>query len=207
VPIQADAAPAGKVFDRWTGNTALIANVTAPSTTLTMANSAATVTATYKTATATLYALSVGSGSGDGSYASGTVVTIRADAAPAGKVFDRWTGNTALIANVTASSTTLTMASSAATVTATYKAVAGVVLDMTFAEWESGNRELRVRGTGPAGKTVAVTDQAGVKVGSCVVKSDGKWELRVTRSSRYVPSRVRATCNGMTDEMPVTRKY
>ncbi len=154
-----------------------------------------------------LFELAVGSGSGDGSYASGAVVNIRADAAPSGMVFDRWIGNTALIANVTASSTTLTMSSSAATVTATYKSSAGTVLDITSALWESGNQELRVKGKGPAGQTVVVTDQAGAKVGSCVVKNDRSWELHVTRSSRYLPSRVRATCSGMTDEMPVTRKY
>ncbi len=160
------------------------------------------------TVRAVYYALTVGSGSGDGSYAYGTVVSIQADPAPAGKVFDRWTGDTAYVANVTSASTTLTIPRSATTVTATYKTVSIQVFDMTFAEWQSGDQKLKVKGIGPSGKTVVVTNPAtGAKIGSCVVKSDGKWELLVKISSRLLPSRVRATCNNMTDEMPVTRKY
>ncbi|HYG74935.1 MAG TPA: DUF5060 domain-containing protein [Planctomycetota bacterium] len=67
----------------------------------------------------TIYALSVVSGSGSGSYTAGTVVSISANAAPAGKTFDRWTGAT--VANATSSSTTLTMPAASTTVTATYK--------------------------------------------------------------------------------------
>jgi hypothetical protein len=65
----------------------------------------------------------VNSGSGSGSYASGKVVTITANAAPSGQVFNTWVINAGspAIANVNAASTTLTMPSSAVTVTATYK--------------------------------------------------------------------------------------
>jgi len=206
VPIQADPAPAGTVFDRWTGDTALIASVTSASTTLTMQGSAATVTATYKTVTA-LYALAVGSGSGDGSYAPGTVVSIQADAAPAGMVFDRWTGDTALIANATTASTTLTMTNRAATVTATFKnAPGGQVLTVTAAEWRSRTRILSVLGKGPPRAKITLTDLAGRKIGTCIAKSDGNWKYRTLRSSRKVPGGVRAACKGMTAELNITRK-
>src|SRR5204863_146776 len=62
----------------------------------------------------------VNSGSGSGSYTNGQVVGITANAAPAGQVFDQWSGAT--VANPLATSTTLTMPGSNATVTATYKA-------------------------------------------------------------------------------------
>jgi len=117
VNISADTAPSGKTFDKWTGNTSGIANVNAASTTLTMPAAAQTITATY----VNVYVLTVNSGSGDGSYTQGTVVNISADAAPSGKTFDKWTGNTSGIANVNASSTTLTMPAAAQTITATYK--------------------------------------------------------------------------------------
>jgi VCBS repeat-containing protein len=152
------------------------------------------------------YALSVGNGSGDGSYTFGTVVTIQADAAPAGKVFDRWAGATAVIANVAAATTTLTMPRSAITVTATYQDAPAAIFDMTVAEWSSATRYLTVRGKGPAGKRVLLYDQNGLLLGRCTVLSTGTWEWRVRRLALQVPNRVRATCNGLTDEMPVTRK-
>lgn len=69
----------------------------------------------------TLYELTVVSGSGSGLYAAGKTVDISADAPPAGQTFDKWTGDTANLANVNDSSTTITMPSSSVTVTATYK--------------------------------------------------------------------------------------
>ena len=153
---------------------------------------------------AVLYALTVGSGSGDGSYAYGTVVALQADPPAAGMLFDRWTGDTASVANVTAASTTLTMQRRATAVTATYKAAASPAFDITLAEWSSRTRYLKVRGKAPPRKKVVVTDQSGRKVGAVTSKSDGSWY--VLRSVRQAPVLVRATCNGMTDEMPVTRK-
>ena len=74
----------------------------------------------------TTYALTVNSGSGDGEYAEGASVTITADAAPEGKVFDKWTTNNGgSFADVTATSTTFTMPAGDVTVTATYKDAPG----------------------------------------------------------------------------------
>jgi hypothetical protein len=118
VPIAADAAPSGKTFDKWTGDTAGVADVNAASTTITIPAANAAITATYKDI---LYALTVNGGSGSGSYAAGAVVPIVADAPPIGKVFKAWTGDTACVANVSAASTTVTMPAANAAVTATYK--------------------------------------------------------------------------------------
>jgi hypothetical protein len=65
------------------------------------------------------YALQVASGSGSGSYQAGTLVTISANPAPSGQVFNQWAG--ASVADASASTTTLTMPAAATTVTATYK--------------------------------------------------------------------------------------
>jgi len=66
------------------------------------------------------YSLTMNSGTGGGTYTQGTVVNIAANAAASGMAFDKWIGNTANIANVNASSTTLTMPAAAVSVTATY---------------------------------------------------------------------------------------
>jgi len=79
------------------------------------------LTATFTKAPAT-YTLTVTNGTGSGSYAAGTSVTITANAAPSGQVFDKWTGgNGGIFANVNNASTTFTMPANSATVTATYK--------------------------------------------------------------------------------------
>ncbi|HAH22279.1 MAG TPA: hypothetical protein DCL77_00665 [Prolixibacteraceae bacterium] len=68
------------------------------------------------------YALTVNNGSGSGSYNSGQIVTITANAAPVGKIFDKWTGSTA-IANTNVAITTLVIPEAATEITATYKDV------------------------------------------------------------------------------------
>jgi hypothetical protein len=62
------------------------------------------------------YTLSVVNGTGSGTYAAGTVVTITANAPPAGQVFQNWTGAT--VQNPNAATTTLTMPAANTTVTA-----------------------------------------------------------------------------------------
>jgi len=69
----------------------------------------------------TLYTLTVNSGTGDGDYVEGQIADIQADAPASGKVFDEWVGDTSGIANVDASSTTLTMPAADAEITATYE--------------------------------------------------------------------------------------
>ena len=69
------------------------------------------------------YTLTVNNGSGDGDYQAGAGVTITAETAPSGKVFDQWqvTSGHPQIANAGAATTELTMPSSAVAVTATYR--------------------------------------------------------------------------------------
>jgi sulfatase modifying factor 1 len=157
-------------------------------------------------APATRYALNVQSGSGDGSFIAGTVITIRAATAPSGKVFDKWTGDTGLLASVTAATTTLTMPARKVAVTATYRIIPLKPIDITRAEWLSGSQELVVSGTGPAGKKVVITDTSSHTLGNCTVKKDSTWEFRVKRSYQSVPIRVRATANRTTDEMSVAKQ-
>ena len=69
----------------------------------------------------TTYTLTVVSGTGGGIYAAGAAVPITANAAPSGKVFDKWTATAGALANANSATTTFTMPAGAATVTATYK--------------------------------------------------------------------------------------
>jgi len=139
VDINADSPPSGQTFDAWIGDTSGIADVNAASTTLTMPAADATITATYVAAPS--YTLTVNSGTGDGDYTEGTVVDISADAAPSGKVFDVWTGDTTGIADVNAASTTITMPGSDATITATYKDAGpgGTTLIVDWGDSEANN--------------------------------------------------------------------
>jgi hypothetical protein len=123
VPISANAAPAGKVFDRWTSaGGGSFADASSPNTVFTMPANAVTVTANYKDAAPDTYALTVNGGSGGGSYAAQTQVPISANAAPAGKVFDSWTSaGGGAFANANSPATVFTMPANAATVTANYK--------------------------------------------------------------------------------------
>ncbi|WP_051947403.1 malectin domain-containing carbohydrate-binding protein [Muricauda sp. MAR_2010_75] len=120
VNIVADPAPVGEQFEAWTGDIGAVADVNSASTTVTMPSSAVSVTATYSPIGVTTYALTVNNGSGDGSYESGEVVNIVADAAPSGQQFEAWTGDVGAVADVNSASTTVTMPSSAVSVTATY---------------------------------------------------------------------------------------
>jgi uncharacterized repeat protein (TIGR02543 family) len=122
VAITADAPGTGKIFDKWTGDTAYVANVNTSTTSVTMPAANVSVTATYSN----VYTLTVNSGSGDGSYTQGTVVNIAASAPQPGYAFDHWTGDTAYVANVNSSATTITMQAANATVTALYESTSGI---------------------------------------------------------------------------------
>jgi uncharacterized repeat protein (TIGR02543 family) len=120
VNITADTPPNGYNFDKWTGDTAGVANIYVDATTITIPDSNATVTATY---IPILYVLTVVNGSGDGSYTEDTVVDIVADAPGTGYLFDKWIGDTAYVANVNSSSTTVTMPAFNVVVTASYEPI------------------------------------------------------------------------------------
>lgn len=130
VNISADAAPAGQVFTQWTGDTSYVSDVSASSTFVTMPSQDVTVTATYTVAATRV--LTVNNGSGGGNYTSGQVATIVADAPPSEQVFDQWTGDTSHLADVSASTTTVTMPNKDITVNATYVNDPTLYVNVTF---------------------------------------------------------------------------
>ncbi|MCL1920137.1 MAG: SUMF1/EgtB/PvdO family nonheme iron enzyme [Kiritimatiellaeota bacterium] len=118
VAIAADAPAAGWQFDRWTGDTATVADITLASTTLIMPGSNITVEATYMR----YPTLTVDNGSGGGEWATGTEVSISALAPPQHHTF-AWDGTVAVLAlvdDVTSWNTFITMPAFDITLTATY---------------------------------------------------------------------------------------
>lgn len=118
VPLAADAPLPFFTFDRWTGDTNGVADAGAPATLFTMPGQAATLTATYKPM---LFTLSVTNGTGGGSgYTNAQTIAVSATPV-SGKAFYRWTGDTAAVADVTASNTTVTIPGASVSLTATYR--------------------------------------------------------------------------------------
>lgn len=78
-----------KEFDKWVikAGKAAIKDVNSETTTITNVEGPVTVEAVYKDKK---FELNVVNGTGSGSFTQGTVVTIKADAPPAGKVFWKW---------------------------------------------------------------------------------------------------------------------
>jgi hypothetical protein len=104
------------------------------------------------------YSLTVDNGGGDGSYEAGTTVNISADNAPSGKLFDQWTGDVDAVADVGDPTTSVTMPSSAVTVTATYKDAPATEFTLTVTNGTGGGSYLAgtvvdvASDTPPAGK-------------------------------------------------------
>lgn len=94
------------------------------------------------------HTLTVVNGTGGGSYAAGTVVTITANAPPAGQSFINWTG--AAVASATATTTTLTMPSANTTVTANYTGGSITKYTLTVVSGSGG-------GSYSAGSTINIT--------------------------------------------------
>ena len=121
VTITANMPASGQTFDKWTGNVEF-ANETAVETTFEMPANAVTVTATFKKLPAVkTYKIVVVNGTADkAKAAAGETVTLTAKPAPAGKVFDKWTGG-AVFADPKAMETTFVMPAKAVTPKAIYK--------------------------------------------------------------------------------------
>ena len=66
------------------------------------------------------HVLTVNSGSGNGSYVAGTIVTVSANAPPAGKEFDRWLDDWVILSNLWMATTTATMPYQDVTITPSY---------------------------------------------------------------------------------------
>ena len=112
-------ANSGYRFKQWQ---VISGGVTVTNNKFTMPANTVTVKAIFETTGSgdTKHALTVVGGSGSGEYAAGVAVPINANV-PSGKVFDKWSATTGTITNPTSASTTFTMPTGAATVTATFK--------------------------------------------------------------------------------------
>ncbi len=85
-----------------------------------------TASKTSVTVPLTLYTVTVEQGTGSGDYAAGAVINITADAAPSGKVFDKWTSSGGgSFGDAASASTTFTVPAGNVTVTATYQSASG----------------------------------------------------------------------------------
>ena len=122
VYISADDAPSGQLFDKWSvtsENVVLLSSQNAW-TSFTMPDEDVSVKALYRER---LYSVTVTKGTGSGSFSKGQTVSIKADDAETGEIFDRWnilTGNVTL-ASSGSQSTTFTMPSANVYVEAVYK--------------------------------------------------------------------------------------
>jgi hypothetical protein len=74
----------------------------------------------YTTPNPAAYVLTVNSGSGTGSYVAGTIVTVSANAPPAGTQFDRWLDDWVILSNPWMATTTATMPYQHVTITPSY---------------------------------------------------------------------------------------
>ena len=79
----------------------------------------------YTTPNPAAYVLTVNSGSSTGSYVAGTIVTVSANAPPAGKEFDRWLDDWVILSNPWMATTTATMPYQDVTITPSYSDLPG----------------------------------------------------------------------------------
>lgn len=131
VTVSANQPPAGKVFDRWSGNVECVASFYSATTTVTMPARDIELVARYKDEAAGKYTLTVSNGSGSGTYEVGAEVSITASTPAYGKDFDQWTGDIGFVHDFYASSTKVTIPESNISVTAAYKDNGAVLYKLT----------------------------------------------------------------------------
>ncbi len=118
VPISADAPSANHKFVRWTGETNGITDVFCPSTSLLMPQTNVSVAASYESM---FHTLTIQHGVGSGVYLEGSKVSISANPDPMYLEFAGWTGDAAgFLTDTAVRTTTLTMPTRPASLTATY---------------------------------------------------------------------------------------
>ena len=136
---------AGYQFVEWTGDVGTIIDVYAASATITM-NGDYSITANFEEIPLVQYALDISSttggsvndpGEGLFTYDEGTVVDLIAEA-DAGYQFVEWTGDVGSIADVYATSTTITM-NGDYSITANFEEIPPVQYDLTISSTEGGS--------------------------------------------------------------------
>ncbi len=123
VQVTAATPPGGQVFDRWIGAASEIDDPNAALAVITMPERCVYLLATYRDAGAPVYTLTVNSGFGGGTSKPGSILKIEAEAPPAGQQFDHWEGDTGILVDASASSTTLRMPVGNVEVTAVYRMI------------------------------------------------------------------------------------
>ena len=136
-----------------------------------------TVVVTYKAIeyniTVTDGKATIGAGSGISKAAQGTTVTLTANAAPDGKVFDKWVveSGSITLADVNSATTTFTMPASAVSVKATYKNKPVTTYSLTT-QVNGGHGTISASKTGLAAgstETVIFTPDAGYEIDTVTV--------------------------------------
>ena len=181
-------APNGYHFVKWTKDDSDFS--TNNPLTVTNVTESMTLTAMFAITT---YSLTVNNGTGDGDYPAGTVVNIVADAPTVGQVFDKWTGDVAGIADINASTSTITVPAANTTITATYKTVTFSVI---FIAGENGSI------TGNTNQTVNYGADAG---GGTAVPSPGYTFMNWT--GNYEGSKNPLLITNVTSNMTVTANF
>ena len=136
-----------------------------------------TVVVTYKAIeyniTVTDGKATIGAGSGISKAAQGTTVTLTANAAPDGKVFDKWVveSGSITLADVNSATTTFTMPASAVSVKATYKNTPVTTYSLTT-QVNGGHGTISASKTGLAAgstETITFTPDAGYEIDTVTV--------------------------------------
>ncbi len=142
--------PAGKMFNAWTGDVANVADVNSANTTLVISGNT-TITATFIDAPEVN--LFVIAGKGTGTYYQENIVSIKANPAPIGKIFYRWTGNIETIDNIYSSATTIEIPASDISVVAEYRNKSPILIDfgstITSPNWNNFSATLDGKALSP----------------------------------------------------------
>ena len=154
VTVTANAAPSGKVFDKWIVNpgTVSLSNVSSSTATFTMPDENVEVTATYKDVPAGSYVIKVNNGNGNTTSlisAPGLVVNVKASDAPAGTEFEKWevVSGTVIFANASSAATIFVMPAENVEITARYKSslsVKGKTATVKYSKVKKKNQTLAV---------------------------------------------------------------
>ena len=160
VTITADPAPAGRVFDHWEIEPGAIAlaDATSAVTTFTMPTEDVAVTATYRDI---VYNITVNYGSSNVAQAAhGATVTITADPASAGRVFDHWeiVPGVIVLADATSATTTFTMPGENVVVTAAYRDADATTTTHTVTFESNGGSAVAVQTVADGSKVVKPAD-------------------------------------------------
>jgi len=160
---------AGYKFKEWQ---TVSGGVTVKDNKFTMPGNAVTVKAIFELIP---YTATVTNGTGGGSFTAGQSVSVTANAAPAGKTFDKWTtGDGVSFANAGNSATSFTMPGKNVTVTATYKDLPPSVFAVSVTNDGNGTAKASIT-SAKKGDTVILTasPDAGYKFKEWKVESGG----------------------------------